>query len=360
MVYPVFPVTPPVLPANSARGARLFESEQCIRCHAVNGRGGKMGLDLARSAPRGFSPAHLASRMWNHAPTMWAAMESAGIPHPKLSPQGAADLFAFFYSERFFDKPGDVERGKQAFESKRCALCHGVTESKAEKAPPVAHWESLGDPILLVQQMWNHSYRMHQAFERRGLQWQSLTSAQLGDILAYLSSLPETKHLAARFSNTSGEAGARIFREKGCVACHVGRLALENRLKDMTLTDIAVDMWNHAPRMLKPPPMLTASEMRQLLSYLWMRQFVNPGGDIVAGKQVFADRQCARCHYKGAHGAPQLPGQARAYSEIGIISALWRHGPQMHTRMKQAGIPWPQFRNPKELTDLVAFLNSVQ
>ena len=74
------------------------------------------------------------------------------------------------YSTRFFDKPGDAARGKQAFESHHCADCHGITESKAE-----------------------------------------------GD-------------------------------------------------------EIAVDMGNHAPRMIQPVPQLSPSEMRQLLSYLWMRQ----------------------------------------------------------------------------------------
>ena len=34
----------PVIPGDSTRGAQLFESEQCIKCHAVNGRGGKIGL----------------------------------------------------------------------------------------------------------------------------------------------------------------------------------------------------------------------------------------------------------------------------------------------------------------------------
>src|SRR5260370_41362426 len=73
-----------VIPGDSDRGGKLFETEQCIQCHSVNGRGGKMGLDLARSAPRNFSPSPLASAMWNHAPVMWAAMQSKGIAHPRL------------------------------------------------------------------------------------------------------------------------------------------------------------------------------------------------------------------------------------------------------------------------------------
>src|SRR5260370_17279903 len=96
----------PVIPGDSARGAKLFETEQCIRCHAVNGRGGKIGLDLGRVVHRNYTPAHLTSAMWNHAPTMWGAMEAAKIQTPQLTPRRAADLFPLLYSARFFDKPG--------------------------------------------------------------------------------------------------------------------------------------------------------------------------------------------------------------------------------------------------------------
>jgi hypothetical protein len=59
-------------------------------------------------------------------------------------------------------------------------------------------------------------------------------------------------------------------------------------------------------------------------------------------------------------GAPPLPGQARQYSEVSIISALWRHGPMMARRMKDAGIPWPMFGGQQEVADLIAYLDSVQ
>jgi mono/diheme cytochrome c family protein len=350
----------PVIPGDSARGAKLFTAEQCVHCHSVNGKGGKMGVDLGRAVPRNYSPAYLASTMWNHAPVMWAAMEAAGIKKPQLSPQAAADLFAFFYSARFFEKPGDAAEGQRTFTGKHCATCHGIIDSKAEGAPAVNKWESLADPILLAQQMWNHSFHMRQAFARRNLEWQSLTADELENILAYLRSLPETAGLEARFSNTSGAGGEKIFHDKGCANCHQGKLALEDRLHNMSLTEIAVDMWNHAPRMAQTPPTLSPEEMRQLLSFLWMRQFVYPGGDIAAGRQVFQIRRCATCHLSGANGAPQLPGQARKYSEVAIISALWLHGPQMFHRMKQAGVGWPMFANAKEVANLTAYLNSVQ
>jgi cytochrome c2 len=298
--------------------------------------------------------------MWNHAPIMWTAMEGVGIARPKLSPENSADLFAYLYSTRFFDKPGDTTRGKQAFAAKHCAECHRITKSMAENAPPVAQWESLGQPMVLVQQMWNHSSRMREAFARRKIAWQQLTGEELNDTLAYLRDLPETKSLTAHFSFTTGVGGHAIFESKGCVKCHVGKLALEDRLHSLTLTEIAVDMWNHAPRMIQPVPQLSEDEMRQLLSYLWMRQFVYAKGDAARGKQVFNAKLCAKCHAGGEHGAPPLPGQGRPYSEITIISALWKHGPQMFTRMRQAKIVWPRFNNAQQMSDLVAFLNSVQ
>jgi mono/diheme cytochrome c family protein len=353
-------IVEPVISGDSAKGQKVFENEQCVRCHSVNGRGGKMGADFSMVVSRSYTPAHLASTMWNHAPLMFGAMETAGIRRPKLSQDDAADLFAFFYSTRFFEKPGDATRGKAAFAEKHCGDCHGVNDSRGENAPPIAKWESLADPVVLVQQMWNHSSRMQDAFARRKIPWQQLTTGQLNDIIAWLRSLPETRHLASRFSNTSDKEGYKIFEEKGCVKCHVGKLALEDRLQNMTLTDIAVDMWNHAPRMIKPTPSLTQDEMRELLSFLWMRQFVYPKGSVARGRDVFRSRKCADCHAGGTHGAPQLPGQAKYYSEVSIISAIWGHGPQMLYRMQQAKIPWPRFKNPQELGDLLAYLNAVQ
>jgi mono/diheme cytochrome c family protein len=351
---------PPVIPGDSERGARLFQDERCVECHSVNGKGGKMAFDLSSRVDRGFTPAQLASAMWNHAPVMWSAMEGAGIERPVLSPSDAADLFAYLYSTRFFDQPGDAARGKQAFTDRHCADCHGITESRAEGAPPVVKWESIGQPVVLVQQMWNHSSRMREAFGRKKIAWQQLTAEELSDILAYLRNLPETKSLPAQFSFTSGDGGQAIFQAKGCVKCHVGKLALENRLHNLTLTEIAVDMWNHAPRMIQPVPQLSEDEMRQLLSYLWMRQFIYAKGDPAKGKQVFAAKRCANCHMGGEHGAPPLPGQARPYSEITIISALWKHGPQMFTRMRQSKFVWPRFNNQQQLSDLLAYLNSLQ
>ena len=351
---------PPMLAGNSEHGAQLFQSEHCVECHSINGKGGKIAPDLGKLVDRNFTPALLASTMWNHAPLMWTTMEKHGVEKPRLTPQDAADLFAFFYSTRFFDQPGDAGRGKAVFASKHCGDCHGITASNAEGAPPVAKWESLGHPIVLVQQMWNHSASMKAAFARRKLAWPELNNQELSDLLVYLRNLPETRQLSTGFTFTEGEGGPAIFQSKGCANCHKGNLALENRLHNQTLTGIAVDMWNHAPLMKQPPPTLTADEMRSLLSYLWLRQFVATGGNPARGKQVFTQKHCVECHEAGRNGAPPLAGQARPLSEITIMSALWQHGPQMYERMRQNHIAWPRFNNAQQMSDLLAYVDSIQ
>src|SRR5579872_4957192 len=141
---------------DARRGAKLFETEECVQCHSVNGRGGKIAPDLTRRVDRAYTSSVMASLMWNHAPDMWSAMKTQGIAKPTMTPESAADLFAYFISARYFEKPGDAGRGKLAFSTLHCAECHGITSSNFPLAPPVAKWESLGDPVMLAQQMWNH------------------------------------------------------------------------------------------------------------------------------------------------------------------------------------------------------------
>jgi len=141
---------------DARRGQQLFETEQCARCHSVKGHGGTVGPDLARRIDRDYTPTVMASLMWNHAPAMWSAMRKHGVPEEEMTPEKAADLFAFFEAEHYFEKPGDAGRGKQVFAAKHCTECHGIISSPLAAAPPVAKWESLADPTVLAQQMWNH------------------------------------------------------------------------------------------------------------------------------------------------------------------------------------------------------------
>jgi mono/diheme cytochrome c family protein len=59
------------IPGDARRGEQLFQSEQCIQCHKLKGKGGSLANDLGRRVDRAFTPAVMAGLMWNHAPEMW-------------------------------------------------------------------------------------------------------------------------------------------------------------------------------------------------------------------------------------------------------------------------------------------------
>ena len=350
------------LTADSARGEQLFESLSCIQCHSVNGRGGHVAADLGRRIDRNFTPGALASTMWNHAPTMWAAIREREIRAGDLDEQAAADLFAYFYSARFFEKPGDAGRGKRLFTERACAQCHGLTEPIKPGVKPVSQWAGLADPIALTEGMWNHLPSMWAALEVKRVRWPQLTGQELADLLVYMRNLPGTRENGGVFETSAGSNGEAIFKSKGCFGCHSGYSSLAGQIKGRTLTEIAAAMWNHGPSMPAAPEPFAAGEMRELLSYLWASPFFVDAGDAGRGKRVFAAKHCGTCHDDASSGAPKLAGGQRSFTGATftgatMVSALWHHGPRMLQQMNDRGIRWPRF-DGREMSDLVAYLNS--
>ena len=96
-------------------------------------------------------------------------MRKDGIKPPAMSDQQAADLFAFFYSRRYFERPGDAGRGKRVFTEKGCAGCHSMTAEGT--GPAVSTWGSLTDPVALIGAMWNHAPKMQAAIAQKGGKW---------------------------------------------------------------------------------------------------------------------------------------------------------------------------------------------
>src|SRR3990170_3455443 len=104
-------------------GSRVFGARGCVKCHAVNGVGGKIGPDLGKlQRPRSFYD--LAAALWNHAPRMADRMRSLGIQRPTLDAREAGDLVAFLFTLDYFDPRGDVDAGRPLFGEKRCIACH--------------------------------------------------------------------------------------------------------------------------------------------------------------------------------------------------------------------------------------------
>ena len=344
--------------ADSNRGARLFGDLSCATCHNVNGRGGNSAPDLGRLADRNFTPAALAATMWNHAPAMWSAMSASGVHAGDVNEQAAADLFAYFYSMRFFEKPGDAARGKRVFDARGCSKCHGLTQEIQPGIEPVSRWQALNHPFALSEAMWNHMRPMLAATGKR-VAWPELSSQDLSDLLVYLRNLPMARASVPDFQITLGETGRSLFREKGCAGCHGSDTALAGRIRGSTMTEIAAAMWNHGPRMAAidaPPAVFQPGEMRELLSYVWAQQFFEDAHDAARGRRVFVSKGCAGCHEGASAAAPNLAGGARHFSGPVMTAVLWRHGPAMLERMKASGVKWPRL-SAEDMSGLIAYLN---
>ena len=317
-----------------------------------------MGLILGRMIDRGFTPATLAATMWNHAPAMWAAMRQQDIRAGDLNEQAAADLFAYFYSARYFETPGDAARGKRAFNIRGCSNCHGLQQGLLPRIKPVSQWESLGDPVALTEAMWNHAPLMLAESKLKQQPWPTLGAQELTDTLVYLRNLSFSPAKAPSFQIGASRDGEAVFRAKGCAGCHSSVSQLSKNTRGQTLTEVAAAMWNHEPILSKAgstPAKFAPGEMRDLLGYLWTQQFFEDRGSTAAGRRVFVSKKCAACH-EDSSKAPKL-GRLEGFSGATMVSALWRHGPSMLGQMKKQGVGWPRFEG-SQMADLIAYLNS--
>jgi mono/diheme cytochrome c family protein len=353
--------------ADSTRGAQVFELQGCGQCHALNGVGPgareKPGPDLGLIADRGFTPAALAATMWNHAPAMWVETKLRSVVPPSMDEQQAADLFAFFYSLRFFEEPGDAARGKSLFRSKSCASCHGINEplSGAKNIKPVAEWMAASDPLELVEIMWNHATAMRDEMARRNIRLPQLKGQDLADLLVYTRGAAGRSRPRPAFHAAGADAGQALFESKRCGACH-GPMThfLSTDLRDETLTDIAADMWNHGLDMSLRDTKFEPGEMRQIADYIWFSRTIEGAGEAGRGAQIFAAKKCAVCHDDPSSGAPSLPGltaNGKYFSGASMVSALTRHGPAMLDKMREKHLAWPRFSSG-EMSSLIAYLNT--
>lgn len=358
------------IPGDARRGSELIRSLGCIGCHKMGADGGSTAPDLGRARGRNHTPSSMASAMWNHAPSMWASMDLKGSKPPSITEEQAGDLFAYFQSIRYFDKPGDAARGARVFTASHCADCHARSTPVAGGGPSIANWKAAGSPLVFAQQMWNHAPQMQAAMAAKKIKWVRLTGAELTDLLVYVQSLPETRGVIREFTLTSRGLGESLFKEKGCQSCHQGKMALERRLTSATVTEFSVAMWNHAPLMVaqskksgQPLPHLEAQEMQEIVSYLWDTTLFAEQGNAARGEKAFAKKNCKACHNATGGGAPDLKqwlsNRTDPLRPFSIMSVLWQHGPAMLQGMKAKQVPWPLFTQP-EMTDLIAYLNSLR
>jgi mono/diheme cytochrome c family protein len=169
----------------------------------------------------------------------------------------------------------------------------------------------------------------------------------------------------------SVSAGSRVYGTKGCARCHAinGVGGTEGpdlaHLSARSLAGVVAAVWNHLPRMAQGftadgarPPVLEAWEAADLVAFLFWAGSRTPVGTADVGRELFASRQCIRCHRVAGVGGVLGPALDGAWvSSIDLAAALWNHAPAMGTEMRAQRVPQPMLAR-QDVEDLVAFFAS--
>jgi mono/diheme cytochrome c family protein len=355
-------------------GSRVFGSKGCSQCHAVNGVGGKIAADLGRIAKaRTFYD--LASAMWNHIPEMATQMDKLKKPPPQLSPRETGDLIAFLATVNYFDPGGDGQAGKKIFAAKQCVMCHQMEGVGGVFGPSLDSIVQFG-PIFFAATMWNHGPSMAEAMQARGVKRPNFSGSELRDLIAYVKSVSRARgDQSVHALPGRAQEGERLFAARGCVDCHgikgtggpVGP-ALAGRKLYPSLFEFAAAMWNKGPVMTRemkrrnvPVPPLQASELADIVGYLYSLDYFAGSGDPRRGEEIVKAKGCLRCHSirgKGGRVGPDF-GKIRGLDQpANVVSAMWNHASTMEKKTAEMSLVWPLLEE-RDMADLVVFIQMV-
>jgi mono/diheme cytochrome c family protein len=372
------PFAQTVLPEDPTKGARLFATKGCVKCHALRGDGGKGGPDLGK-VDLGDSQLQLASSLLNHIPSMTQDMERTRVLKPNLTGDELNEISAYLYFLKFFDEPGNASQGRYIFQGKNCYLCHPLSGRGPEGDPGLDQFPQNISPIFLSQTLWNHGPAMIARMVKLGITWPSFRGTEMMDLLEYIKISAKGPRESALIAPGNPRQGKQVFTAKGCIRCHtVGREGGKNaedlgsraRVFYTSLTQIVSIMWDKGPLVLakmaqtqKGIPRFTSKEMADLLSYLYFLHFIDPPGNPKRGEGIFTEWGCASCHSvngkKGELMQVDLSKYRKGTNPLEMVGGMWNHSTEIGKAMRDKGIPWPRFRKG-ELADLIEFVRTAK
>jgi mono/diheme cytochrome c family protein len=137
--------------------------------------------------------------------------------------------------------------------------------------------------------------------------------------------------------------------------------------RSFTPAELAATMWNHAPTMWSKMSennvtvgRLTLNNAADLLAMLYASRFFEKAGDAARGKELFADKSCARCHgitvVVNPKAKPLSQWQGLA-DPVSLVSANWNHSSDMWDEISRKKFPWPTL-DSQEMTDLLVYIRN--
>jgi len=364
------------LPEDPTKGARLFTSKGCVKCHAFRGEGGKIGPDFGRISI-GDTQLDSASKLLNHIPSMTQGMERVRLVRPNLTGDELTEISAYLYFLRFFDESGDPTRGRYMFSEKGCNSCHPPSGKGKEGAPGLGEFPQNISPVFLSQALWNHGPNMIAQMVKLGTKWPEFKGTEMMDLLEYIRANAKGAKEIAYITPGNPKQGKQVFAAKGCIKCHAIRgeggkggedLGKKAQAFYKSLTQIASIMWNKGPTVLAKMaqtqsgiPEFTPKEMADLIAYLYFLRFIDDSGNPANGKKVFSDLGCVKCHaIYGKQDETVITGLSKhqkATNVMQIVSGIWNHSSEIEKAMRDYQIEWPRFKK-ENLVDLLEFIRS--
>lgn len=166
-------------PGSVGRGEALFKEKNCHTCHPGS------GPDLG-TADLPTSVGALASRMWNHSPSMLRVMAEQDIARKPLTAQELADIVAYILALGGVDRGGDAAHGKRVFARKGCVQCHDSDEISELGGPSIKQLGADATPVNMAAAMWNHGKTMLERMTEAGVSWPVFDDREMVHLLAYL------------------------------------------------------------------------------------------------------------------------------------------------------------------------------
>jgi cytochrome c2 len=262
------------------------------------------------------------------------------------------------------------------FSKRGCDSCHRVRGmGDGNGGPDLGRLRSGTGFFEIGAAMWNHLPRMRERAREHGAQWPLLSPHELSNVIALL--------FTAQRQNSHGDpvAGERLFVSKGCERCHAARSAgrsagppLEVLKRSISPILLAAVMWNHGTGRSEAmgaagiePSTFAGVELPDIMAYVLAagrdpRAEAAPVvlGVAERGKQLFADKGCARCHAVGgtstARGPSLGPHTPRA-TVTELAGRMWNHGPAVRTYLTTLGIKVPRLTG-QEMSDITAYLHA--
>ncbi len=266
--------------------------------------------------------------------------------------------------------PGDPLEGSRLFIEKGCLQCHAVTGVGGVAGPELGRG-ILNRPLLeIAGVMWNHFPGMEQVLREKRVSRPTFEPSEMASLIAflyYLNSLDPPGDPAF---------GARLFRQKGCEACHSlgGRggsigPALDKYGRYASPLFLTTDLWKKGKAMAETMremgvsrPTFEGNDIPDLLAYIrdvagGLERVYAPPGSPERGEKLYREKRCVECHAIRGHGAKVGPdlGTTLTGSLMRIAGAMWNHGPKMWEKMVEMGIKEPSL-STKQMSDLINYL----